>query len=236
MPKYVVTAKKRDLDASLKKLRSRNILPANMFGSDQPSTPLALDVVEFKKLFLEIGESGMGYIKVKGESEKPVMIDEIQLDPVTNIPIHASFKIISLTEKTTVEIPVELVGEFELPEAVLVTVRDEIEVRALPTDLPEKFVVNVEGLEEIGQAITLADLEFNKEKVEIVVGDEGLEAPVVLVQEVEEEPEEPEEPIETEIIGEEEEVEDKLGEEEGEAGEEEVGVEQEPQPESEPTD
>jgi large subunit ribosomal protein L25 len=224
MSKHTIAAKKRDLSENLNQMRLNNVLPGNLFEAHKPSRAISLDLFEFIKLFDEIGESNVAYLKVNGKGEVPVMIEEVQTNPVTDLPIHATFQVVDLTEKVLAEIPVEIEGEFELPEAVLVTVRDEIEVRALPTDLPEKFVVNVEELSEIGQAITLADLDYDSSKIEIVVGDEGLEAPVVLVQEVEEEPEEPEEPIETEVIGEEE-----VGEEsvEDEGAPEVEGVEQE---------
>ena len=166
---------------------------------------------EFKKLYSEIGQSGVGYLQVDKTQQLPAMIDEVQLNPVTDEPIHVSFQVVDLAEKVRAEIPVELTGKFELPEAVLVTVKDEVEVEALPTDLPEKFVIDVEQLTAVGQSITLADLVYDRSKVEIILGDDGLEEAVVLVQEVEEEPEEPEEPIETEIIGEGEEVEAKDG-------------------------
>lgn len=204
MPKHTMVAKTRDLSKNLNQMRLSNILPGNLFEAHKPSRAISLDLHDFIKLFDEIGESNVGYLRVDGKGEVPIMIEEVQTNPVTDLPIHVTFQVVDLTEKVLAEIPVEIEGEFDLPEAVLVTVRDEVEVRALPTDLPEKFVVNVDELNEIGQAITLADLDYDSSKVEIVVGDEGLEAPVVLVQEVEEEPEEPEEPVETEIIGEEE--------------------------------
>lgn len=209
MKKHSLTVNKRSLSQNLNLIRKENRIPGNIFGPDIDSQAIVFESKDFVDLFKEVGESAVVYLQLE-KKEIPAMVDEVQINPVTNDPIHISFKTIDLTEKVEAQIPVELVGEFELPEAVLVTVRDEIEVRALPADLPEKFIINVEDLDEIGQSITLADLDYDQEKVEIVVGEEGMEAPVVLVQEVEEEPEEPEEPVETEIIGE--------GGEEGEEG------------------
>ncbi len=218
MKKHSLTVNKRDLSQNLSLIRGNDRIPGNIFGPKIDSQAIQFESRDFVDLFSEVGESAVVYLRLD-KKEVPVMVDEVQINPITDDPIHVSFKTIDLTEKVEAQIPVELIGEFELPEAVLVTVRDEIEVRALPTDLPEKFVVDVGGLDEVGQSITLADLDYDKEKVEIVVGDEGMDAPVVLVQEVEEEPEEPEEPVETEIIGEE--------AEEGEEGEavEAAGVE-----------
>jgi hypothetical protein len=82
---------------------------------------------------------------------------------------------------------------------VLVVVKDEIEVEALPADLPEKFEIDVSLLTEVGQMVTYADLKYDRSKVTLVLGEEGEEEPVVLVQEQrEEEPEEEPEVVEGE--------------------------------------
>jgi large subunit ribosomal protein L25 len=204
MSKHTFTVNSRDTNIKPKKVRAQGLVPANIFGSGMESQSIQFKKTAFEDLYTQIGEAGIAYLQLKDE-EIPAMIEEVQLDPISLDPIHASFKAIDLTEKIRADIPVELKGEFDLPEAVLVTVRDEIEVEALPTDLPEYFTIDVSGLDEIGQTITLADLDYDQDKVEIVVGEEGEEAPVVLVQEVEEEEEEEPEEVETVIIGEEEE-------------------------------
>ncbi|MBD3279395.1 MAG: 50S ribosomal protein L25 [Candidatus Pacebacteria bacterium] len=214
MSKIVFSVKTRDLKIPAKKLRAEHVLPANVFGAGESSQAVQVAASKFQKLYNQAGESGLIYLKLTdAKKELPVLIDEIQFDPLTDEPIHVAFKQVSLKEKITTEVPVELVGEFELPEAVLVTVRDTIEVEALPTDLPEKFVIDVAQFAEIGQSVTLADLEFDRSKVSLVVGEEGEDAPVVLVQEVKEE-EEPE--PETELSAGEEVV---AAEEEGAEGE-----------------
>jgi len=202
MKKTIAEVTKREITENLNQLRVQNV-PANIFESGKKSVSIKIDKKQLGDLYRRVGESGVAYLSLDNK-EIPAMIEEVQWHPVSNDPIHVSFKVVDLKQKTEAFIPVELVGEFDLPEAVLVTVRDEVEVRALPADLPEKFVVNVEQLTEIGQSITLADLDCDKNKVEIMVGEEGEEAPVILVQEVKEEVVEEVEEIETEIIGEEE--------------------------------
>ncbi len=199
MQKHSLSANKRNPEEKLSKIRP-NSTPANVFGPDVNSTSIQVSTKEFLHVFQDTGESALIYLQLD-KKEITVMVEEVQWHHIKDLPIHISFKVLSLSEKTEASIPVEIVGEIEIPEAVLVVVRDEIDVRALPTDLPEKFVVSVDHLTEIGQSITLADLEFDQNKIDLVVGDEGDEAPIVLIQEVKEEPEEEEE-VETEIIGE----------------------------------
>ncbi len=201
MKKYKFKIQLRDVNQKPKKLRKKMIIPGNLFGPQIDSQAIRFNKRKFEELYYQIGESGIAYLQMENK-EVPAMIEEVQRDPVSDLPLHVSFKAIDLTEKIRADIPIRFEGEFEVPEAVLVRVRDEIEVEALPTDLPEEFVVDLDQLEEIGQAITLEELDFDSDKVELIVGEEGMTAPIVLVQEMEEEEEEPE-VIETEIIGEE---------------------------------
>jgi len=204
MSKTTFKVSAKDKKESNKQLRKDGILPANVYGAGEKSRMIKVQLKNFIKLHEEVGETGLVYLKIDDEKkEHPVLVDEVQLDGITDNPIHVTFKQVDLKEKITAEIPIELVGEFDLKEAVLVTVRDTIEVEALPTDLPEKFEIKIEELTEIGQAIHLKDLKYDHSKVELVVGEEGLDAPVVLVQEVKEEVEEEvvvvvEEPVEGE--------------------------------------
>ena len=86
-------------------------------------------------------------------------------------------------------------------QSALVT-KNEVEVEALPANLPEKFEVDISSLTEVGQSITLADLTFDKSKITLELGedvDPANETVVVLqavAAEVEETVDEPEEATE----------------------------------------
>ena len=83
--------------------------------------------------------------------------------------LHLDFYKVNLKEKITTTIPVELTGESPAVKTgnILVEVTDEVEVEALPTDLPEKFLVDTSRLENLNQTITVADLQIDKSKIEI---------------------------------------------------------------------
>jgi large subunit ribosomal protein L25 len=182
-----------------KQLRREGIVPANIFGAGD-SIAIQVDSLSFGKLYEQVGETGLIYVEIKGDKHQhPVLVEEIQTDPVSGELLHASLRQVDLTEKTEANVPVETIGEFDIPEAVLVVVKDEIEVEALPADLPEKFEIDVSLLTEVGQMVTYADLKYDRSKVTLVLGEEGEEEPVVLVQEQrEEEPEEEPEVVEGE--------------------------------------
>lgn len=203
---------------TLSALRKAKFIPANIYGDNFKSTAVQCLAKDFVKLWQKVGETGVVYLKLAGK-EIPALIAEVQVDPVNDQVIHAAWHAISLKEKIQAMIPVEIVGEIDIAEAVLVKIKDEIEVEALPTDLPEKFEIDVSQLTEIGQSITIGDLKYDQEKVKLMLGEEDLTAPVVLVQEVKEEVVEEVEPAEPEIITEKK-AEEEAGAEKPEAKEE----------------
>jgi large subunit ribosomal protein L25 len=144
------------------KLRQEGILPANIYGKKVKSQAVKLDLKSFLPVYQEVGETGVVELQLKGETKiRPVLIHNIQLDPVSDRPLHADFYQVSLKEKVTTEIPIELVGESLAVKdkiGVLIQPLMEVEVEALPTDLPDKFEVNIGQLEKIDDVFTVADL------------------------------------------------------------------------------
>ncbi len=179
-------------------LRAQSLIPANISGDLDKPIAVAVEKSAFVKLYDKVGDTGLVYLTVEGEkAARPVLINEVQVDPILNNVLHVVFRQVDLTEKVEAEVPVELVGELQVKDALVVTVHDAIEVSALPQDLPEKFEIDISLFTEIGQQVTFAQLSYDKSKVELMIEEEEMETPVVLVQEVKEEViEEPEAPVE----------------------------------------
>jgi len=185
----------------VRKLRQQGILPANIYGKDIKSLSVKLSAKDFHKVYSQAGETGIIDLKVDKEAKvRPVLIHDPNIHPVTDEILHVDFRQVDLTKKVTVKIPVELVKEAPAVSkgGVLLQLINEIEVEALPTDLPDKFTVNVSKLEEIGQGINLKDIKVDS-KVKILA--DNLDELVVKIEEPtkeEEKPEEPEVPAEGE--------------------------------------
>lgn len=186
-----------------KSLRKERKVPAVVYGSGLESTPLVVDLVEFVKVYKETGETALIDLKFNGFDEK-VLVKSLQVDPVSLSPIHVDFFKVDLTEKIKANIPVEVVGEENCEvvvkgEGMVLVLLNEIEVESLPQDLPQQFEVDVSNLQNIDDAITVNELNFDKEKVELMgVEDEDLVLKIDYA-EMEEEPEE-EEVSEEELI------------------------------------
>lgn len=161
--KLKLKASKREIfGRKVKKLRREGILPANIFGAKIKSLAIQLPLKEFLEVYQKAGETSVIELLVEGEKEpRPVLIHNVCVDPVDNSFLHCDFRQVSLTEKITANIPIELVGEAPAESqklGVLVQMLQEIEVEALPTNLPEKFVVDVSGLTQVDQTVTVGDL------------------------------------------------------------------------------
>ncbi|MCB9801858.1 MAG: 50S ribosomal protein L25 [Pseudomonadales bacterium] len=184
----------RDHTKKPKQLRAERLLPGNIMGLSQESRSIMMNLGLFEKLYTQVGETGLVYLQLAGEkTSEPVLVEDIQTHVVTGELMHVVFKRVNLKVKVVAEVPVELVGENTVSGANILLVRSELEVEALPADLPEHFTVDVSTLTEIGDTITIDDLAYDRSVVEIVLSEEvDGTAPVVILQEqkVEEEPEE----------------------------------------------
>ncbi len=202
-------------------LRRQGLLPAILYGAGIEPIPLELDARETAKALSGISGGTLIDLKVNGEVHK-VLIREIQRDVIKRNPIHVDFLKVSLTEAIRTTVPLELVGEAPAVRdkgGVLVTGVSEIEVEALPADLPERVTVDLEALKDIEDSITVGDLFLGK-GVKVLTDPEELIARVIYQVEeaVEEEEVEVEAAAEPEVIErgkrEEEEVETEEAEEE----------------------
>lgn len=151
--------KRKVLGKQVKKLRREGVLPGNVYGGDIKSTAVQLPVKEFTAVFKEVGETGLIDLDMEGKLI-PVLIHNVQSDFRNNF-LHADFFQVNLKEKVRTAVPLEVVGE---PKAetekvgLLMNIISEVEVEALPEDLPEHIEVNVEPLAAVDEQITVADL------------------------------------------------------------------------------
>jgi large subunit ribosomal protein L25 len=149
-------------------LRRSGFTPATIYGHEFEPLSIQFNSQEINRLFDEVGESTLVEIKI-GDDKYPVLFKNPQYHPVTSFLVHLDCHKVNLKEKIVATIPLEFIGESLAVKNgnVLVSIIDEIEVEALPTDLPEKIEVDITCLIEIDQNITVADLNLDRSKVEV---------------------------------------------------------------------
>jgi len=206
-----LTVKIRKKEEKPEALRREGILPAVLYGPKTESQLLEVDLKAFKDVYEEVGESTLMSLKV-GEKTHQVLIHDTQIDSLSGEVLHVDFLQPSLKEK--IEAPVSLVfeGEAEAVKSLggtFIKYFDEIEVKALPQDLPHEIKVDIGKLKTFNDHIAISDLKVG-EKVEILKNPEEIIASVLPPKKEEEELEAPVE----EKIEEAEKVEKKKPEEE----------------------
>ena len=206
MEKYLLTAQERKLlGRKVKALRREGFLPANIYGKKIKSFSVKVDQKEFAELFKKAGETSIVEL-VLGKEKRPVLIHNIQRDPVTDTFVHVDFYQVDLKSKVTAQIPVDMIGEPPAEKqglGTLVQYIDEVEIEALPSDLPEKFEIDASIFTEVDKAYKVGELKYDRSKIEVKEDAEQLIAKVEPLREEEVEAPAPQEEGVAEATGEE---------------------------------
>lgn len=162
MVKIVIPAKRRADKKTAKALRREGLLPAVMYGHQINSTPITLDAHSAGLTLAGVSASTIVNIEVDGEIHA-ALVRERQKDYVRNALIHVDFQVVSLTEKIRATVTLYFEGVSPAVKdynGVIVNNLNQVEVEALPQDLPERLMVDLSSLKSIGDNIKVADLQL----------------------------------------------------------------------------
>lgn len=177
------------LGRKVKNIRKQGLTPATVYGKGLESKSVQFATIDLGKIYEKVGESTLVTLLL-GQENLPILFRNPQYHPVEGNMIHIDCYKVNLKEKITAMVPIEFVGESQAVKDgnTLITVTDEIEIEALPADLPEKIEVDLSVLENLECSITIADLKIDTSKLEIITDKDQLIAKT-------EEPRAEEEPI-----------------------------------------
>lgn len=195
MQNVTLHVQKREKTGKSFRSDSSGLVPGVVYGAKQEPINVSVEQNIFDKIYREVGGSKVIDLVID-DSKKPikVLIHDLQYDPVKNVTTHFDLYAVTLGEKMRTEVPLHFVGSVKAAEsgqAILVTIRDMVEVEANPLDLPENIEVSLEPLVEIGDSISVSDLSVGS-KVAITTDESELVAKLDAPKE-----EEPEEDPET---------------------------------------
>lgn len=167
-----VILRKETGKSKAKSLRRANIIPAIVYG-EKINIPVSINRSQFQRVIgshaaeniiinLKILEDTPASGKKTKEKDHPVIIKDIQYDPLLGSVLHVDFNVISLTKEITVKVPLLAKGEaigVKQDGGVLGHQLWELDIKCLPKDLPEKIEVDVSSL-KIGDAIHIKDIKL----------------------------------------------------------------------------
>lgn len=179
-----LNAELRDIKVSPEKLRSLGRIPAVFYGPKEKNTPISVSTIEFIKIYKKAGESSV-IILNDGKNEHEVLIQDIDVHPVTGAPRHADFYVIEKGKKVKVNVPLIFEGVSPAVKdkgAILVKVARDLEIEASPKDLPHELKVDISSLVDFSSTITAKDIKLPS-GVSLVAGSEEIIASVAEAKE-----------------------------------------------------
>jgi large subunit ribosomal protein L25 len=211
MPEIVVAAEARTETGKNvnRRLRTRGLIPGVLYGATSETTPVSVSPKEIGSILRSAtGENTLFDLDLGGKRRR-VILKEFQVEPIKGRILHADFYEVALDKVLEVKVHVELTGVpvgVKVQGGILDFVTRELEVECLPTDIPEKIVVDVSEL-ELGKHVRVGELKV-PDKVKVLT-DPGLVIAHVVTPRAEEEiapaaaeaaPVEGEAPAEPEVI------------------------------------
>ncbi len=146
-------------------LKRDGFVPAIVYGGNKKPTAIKVDRRAYERIMRHHrGETVLFHINVLEGDKKlrdySVIVKEEQHDPVTEQVLHIDFHRISLTEKIEVKVPIVAKGEpvgVKRDGGSLEHIMWELEVKCLPTQIPQNISVDISSL-EVDQSIQVKDL------------------------------------------------------------------------------
>lgn len=177
----------RSAGEKIGQIRAQGFIPAVYYGHKEKSTPCVVPLKNFVKVWHEAGESSVITLEMpKGKVN--ALIHDVALDPVLNVPTHVDFYVIEKGQEVKVHIPIEFKGVSDAVKdlgGTLVKVLHEIEVKALPENLPHGVTVDISLLATLESRILAQEINLPKGVTLITGADEVVASIAVAKEEVE---------------------------------------------------
>lgn len=167
-----------------RRLRAGGMIPAAVYGEGKDVAAIAVNAKEIANILRsDSGHNTIFKLALPNSSGEPdtVIIKDFQVDPIRGRLMHADLMRLSLTEKTRVRVSIELGGEsigVKRDGGILEFELREVEIECLPGDIPEHLTVDISGL-ELGDHVTVANLIYDSEKVEVLTDEHQVIAGII---------------------------------------------------------
>jgi len=164
IPDLNATARLGTGKGAARKARREGLVPGVVYGGGQD--PQAINVkynVLFKMVKAGRFLSTLFNLKIEGQEDVRVICRNVQRHIVKDLPTHLDLMRLRRSSRVNLFIPVEFINEEDSPGlkrgGVLTVVRTEVELKVTASDIPEKLVANLDGL-DIGDGITISNIEM----------------------------------------------------------------------------
>jgi large subunit ribosomal protein L25 len=171
---------RQELGRKTNKQRKAGQIPAVIYGHGIKSEPLYVGAKEFSKVYSEAGESALITVEIDNK-KRNVLIHDVAKDVLDGGILHVDFYQVRMDEKIKTKVPLVFIGESLAVKAeagVLVKNMQEVEIEALPKDLPHHLDVDIGALQTFEDRIFIKDLNIFG-SIKVLSGSDEIVASVI---------------------------------------------------------
>ena len=153
----------RDSNLSAKKLRDSKMVPCVYYGKGEKNLSLQAEYQPLRQVYLKAGQSSLVELVIDGKTKKKVLIQDVQIHPISMKIEHVDFMHVNLKEEITAHVPIVVVGVSPAVKdfgGVMNIVKDTVEVKCLPTDIPHELEVDISSIVDVASSINVKDLQL----------------------------------------------------------------------------
>lgn len=150
----------RDSKIKPKALRSSGMVPGIYYGRGKTAVGLSLNYQLLRKTYEKAGSNTIVELSMDGK-KMPVLIHEIQFDPLFDTISHVDFIHVDMEKEVTTNVKVIIIGTAPAVKnlgGILDVQKHEIKIKCLPKDLIHGIEVDVSGIEDFHTSVHVKDL------------------------------------------------------------------------------
>ena len=174
MEKLILQAKKRTIFGKKNKgLREKGFIPAVLYGKKIETLPLEVKAQDFNSIYKKSGDTNIIDLVFEDQGKeqvKNVLVQDISNHFLNGLPMHIDFYEVEMDKLIKAHIPIVFTGESPAVNkgGILIKSMNEVEVEALPKDLPHEIPVDISALTDFDQTIYIQDINFS-DKIKVLV-------------------------------------------------------------------
>jgi large subunit ribosomal protein L25 len=146
---------------AVKRLRRQGLIPANLQHHDGEPIAIQIEGHEFERFIKTHSRTTLINLKIPGAPQQTTLVGHVQREPVSGAIQHVEFVQVLMNQPIRAKIPIHMTGEsaaVKNGDGIMLQLMNDLEVEALPANLPPAIVVDITGLAEVGNSMQVGDL------------------------------------------------------------------------------
>lgn len=149
--------------ATAKAARAADRVPMVYYGKDVQNLNFSAPYQNFRRIYQKAGKSAIITLVNEEGKKFPVLVHEVQYDPVTDLFLHVDMMAVDMNKPLQTEIPLKFVGVSPAVKdlgGVFVHSRDAVRVKCLPKDLVHEIEVDISSLVDFKASLTVKNIKI----------------------------------------------------------------------------